>query len=568
MKQVKMPKWSVRLVAKSAILARSCTRHYGFRSRKPAPSASLLSGQLGFSLLEIMIACVLGGMLIYSAAKMLGASSEYVTESQRKDVEGKLFSSYQAHFKKLTRKAQVSALFFHQPVDLSNSCLDNQVEGPCGFSLRPLNAQEIQDSAKLSKINRACMKEVNLSLLNQDLRQSLMIQLFSDRRADTTSELLFGQDDKGGKIMIQHYPLVDPLSSSSTSPSASEELYAGWRLTKDRPLTMITMARKENYYFTVPLPVRKLLIDHVNSLSGNEIVLRASSEAASVLKSITDTKDPRHLQNLEGSFGLFYASAETRISSIFLISSINQCSDDDVPCKKIVNEMIKKNPNRKGRTLQFPTSCGTYFPCENSITSPTKDYYKIKLTSVNDSAVMQKIETFVRNTAFSQLQTFLEDQSAKFHLKYLGSHATYNFLRYPSLNTSIHQVDALLQEVSGNEKNILIFIPIKFVRLEVKRQERKIIGSITPHSDKEVVIKKVSKEVLNPNDPQNNKVYPILTGITSAKKKTKNGFIYKEKDIIIARKLGSHSRKLSTIIGVLKDDSGQLDQKACRPTSP
>ena len=413
------------------------------------------------------------------------------------------------------------------------------------------------------------MKEVNLQLLNQDLQQS-PIQLFSDRRADNPQLLLFGQYGDRGEIMIRHYPLVDPLSSSSTSPSpsASEELYAGWRLTKDRPLTMITMASKENYYFTVPLPIRYLPIDNVNSLSGNEIVLRASSEAASVLKSITDKDDPRHLQNLEGSFGLFYASAETRISSIFLINSINQCSDDDVQCKKIVNKMIKNNPDREGGPLQFPTSCGTGFPCENGIAKPTNDYYRIQLTSVNDQGVMKDIEDFVGSAVFSQLQTFLKD-SAKFHLKYSGSHLYYDFLHNKTLNTSIYQVDALLQDVSGNEKNILIFIPIKFVRLKVERQERKIIGSYDKkNSDSKVVIKNVNKVILNPTDAQNNKVYPILTGITSAKKKTKNGFIYKEKDIIIARKLGSHSRKLSTIIGVLKDDSGQLDQKACRPPSP
>lgn len=576
MKQVKMPKWSVRLVAKSARLVRSCARGCYLRSgpRFKPTSASCLSGQFGFSLLELMIACVLGGMLIYSAAQMLGASAEYVTESQRKDVEGKLFSSYQAHFKKLTRKAQISALFFHQPVDLSQPCLDlNFQGGPCGFTLHHVTNQRILDkqkkypgkNIKLSKVDRACMTGVDPSILQTDTINNQLIQFFSDRSGE--SELLMYKQDE--YLEITHYPLLDTdeISNALANTTPRQEVYAGWKLTDDRPLTMITMARKENYYFTVPLPVRHLTFGNMGDITGTQIVLSGSPEVATL--TIGDNDEEETLDLLEGSLGLFYASAETRVSSIFMIKTIEKCDNDDTNCKNIINQMISDSD------YTFPKNCnpqppyGTSLTCENAgNTTPTKGYYQIMLTPVNEQAIIQGITNFAEILP-SQLKDFTDflKSSAKFHLS--GGGTTYSPLfQQPSLATSIHKVDALLQDVSGNENNILIFIPIKFVKLKLKTRDQQIMGSLDPSSDKQVVIKNVYKEVLNlnPTNPnQNNRTYPILTNITSAKKKTDKGFFYKEKDIIIARKLGSHSRKLSTIIGVLNDETDNLNQKACPP---
>ena len=510
----------------------------------------------GFTLIEILITTGLATALIIAATTMLNRSMTTVEDNLQQDLDAKFTGAFATNFKRLSSRARMAAYFWHQPVNLSHSCLDDTQGGGCGFILK---ANPNYDPSKPHS-QKTCLD--NISSDSSFMLNHSQIQFFANKQTSLSqAKITLSNSDLDPQPQISHYAQL-PTQEINQAP---QNLYVAWRITPNQPLIMITRPYHKHAFLTLPHKFRSTAIHHAlkqidSSQQKTPLILEGSPRATRLLATPTDR------DKLIGTVGVAYSINQPSIFSLFIINNIlplNQESQKSF--SDAWDAMINKNAlegferELKDTINSIESNLTNYVAASSAASSP--NLYLFELTALNQPT----IKTFIGSST-AQIYDLPSRNYKKFHLANIKLKHNTNIELATSLPNerfpwyrNIHRLDAVLQ--AKNNEDRLVFQPLALIKLVVRERKFLAPGIVSGDDDNNnhcdtCVIKSLQRHAFKQpqtgDEPLSTTSRPLLSGIKPKIKKAQGKrTTAHNKEVIIARKLTSSS--LVTIIGAPED---------------
>lgn len=485
----------------------------------------------GFSLIEILTAVGLATVLLISATKMLNTSIERTEKHVSSDMDAKVLGSFTSLFSRLTTRSQISSLFWHRPINLMQSCHDEDLILGCGLI--------INDSQDSKSDHPSCIHDIPSNL------NIPYVQLFSNKTTFRRSI--------ASSINI---PSVDqPITIDQFIPSDLNELndihaYAAWKLhpqnTTVPELTMVSRSYKKKMIFFLPQRIGNQDIDF-NTDNNSQPMASVVVQASRILKTgfYEDLA-----KKLNRTIAVVHSVLNPRIYSLVYISSIEQCTSlppQQNECTDIINTYY--NPDQPITPEDFTDR---FFimglePLSN-IEEHVTPFVLGDKDDLDSSAILTSFENIINQSHFNlNLSSIFEVLSTPPDgLLWMGDRSIPWTQRLPHFNY-------FLMKHHTNDSLAIVPANLMKLRLTERKFEKQTPDGLKENSDEDTMAKSVHliKFHLNEKGDPAHTVRPILSNISpSYNDQTR---IYKNKDVIIARQLHSKSHTLTAIIGVLDE---------------
>ena len=525
----------------------------------------------GFTLVELMIAVVLSGAVIFGIAQMLQDSMEDVAYYQKKEKTIDPYRKFSVEWSSLLKRAGMAHHFQKLPVNISSpKPCDANAQGPCVFTIR--SSPPLICPLDKSLVTQITKHNPRLS------GTQLYINLFKDEFLTTTSQPPSGiaedlrpssADCKSRPSGEKHAPCI-LTHHRATIPSdlrASKEVrhFVGWKITPGYPLPILVSEDRISP-FTLhvhPKMMPDLKVEYrrqqPNSASGqlNKYLLRSSR----LLKD--DDKKNSEISRIKGQLVVFYDVADPRIYTLVRIDSILSCGkkENQSECMDYIDDNFDEPTNKTIEKMRESISKDpkTYLMEIKNIDGPNVDqgsleYYFKENSKPSDETlkIAHNIKWFNKNKMFLfPLSGFSLDLRGFDDGKSIKKDPFFGKKPLSKIASNIYKVSYYLSNKSNNSKSALVGLPVQLATLHVTKKSKK--HKLVDHFS--LVMKRYNKKQTKEGDTfySHKTLIPSLI-IDEREGKDRKGASYKKReDVIIGRQFGT--RNISAFIMDTKRDA-------------
>lgn len=544
----------------------------------------------GFSLVELMIAVVLSGAVIFGIAQMLQDSVEDVAYYQKKEKTIDPYRKFSVEWSSLLKRAGMAHHFQKLPVNISSpKPCDAHAQGPCVFTIRssppqkstgkktPENPSETnkKSSPLICPLDRSLVKQITEH--NPKLSgMQLYINLFKDEFLTTTSQPPSGiaedlrpssadckrsSTEKKAPCIFTHQRATIP---SDLRASKEVRHFVGWKITPGYPLPILVSEDRISP-FTLHVPP-KMMPDLTKEYRGkqvstsgqpNQYLLRSS-------RPLNDKgKKNSELSRVQGQLVIFYDVADPRIYTLVRIDQILPCAkaENQNKCKSYIEETFGGPTSDTIKELHqsIIENPKTYLIDIKTIDGPNVDqdsleYYFKENSKPSDETlkIAHNIKWFNKNKIFLfPLSGFSLDLRGFDNGKSIKKDPFFGNKPLSSIASNIYKVSYYLSNKSNNSKSALVGLPVQLATLHVTKKSKK--HKLVDHFS--LVMKRYKKKQTKEGDAfYSHKILIPSLIIDEREGNDRKGASYKKReDVIIGRQFGT--RNISAFIMDTKRDA-------------